>query len=152
MADGLKTVLSVIATTGENIKNLSIKNGQLIFIHDRSKLALDYNGKRKFYNQIELLETESERQALLYPATQTFYFVIGTSVLWFYEKDWIQITTPPKDVIFIGTTFPELGNENTLYINKEDGISIWDTNLQSYVLVADKTTEITSEDIDAMFT
>ena len=47
-----KQMMSIIATTSERISDLVIKNGQLIFIHDMGRIALDYNGKRTFYNQI----------------------------------------------------------------------------------------------------
>ena len=43
-----KQVLSVIATTSERVKELVIKNGQLIFIQDAGRIGLDFNNKRKF--------------------------------------------------------------------------------------------------------
>lgn len=147
-----KTILSAIATTGSKLSDITIKNGQLIFVYDKQKIALDYDGKRKFYNQIIIFETESERQTLLAPVSGLFYFVIDTAVLWTYQEDWIPITTPPKEVIFIGVEFPSLGVENTLYIDKSNkNISIWDSESQSYMVVAEKTEEIANEDIDKMF-
>ena len=47
-----KPVLSVCATTASKVKDLTIKDGQLVFVHDTGKIALDFNGKRVFYNQI----------------------------------------------------------------------------------------------------
>lgn len=147
-----KTILSAIATTGSKLSDITIKNGQLIFVYDKQKIALDYDGKRKFYNQIIIFETESERQTLLAPVSGLFYFVIDTAVLWTYQENWIPITTPPKEVIFIGVKFPSLGVENTLYIDKSNkNISIWDSESQSYMVVAEKTEEIANEDIDKMF-
>ncbi len=151
MADTTKHVLSVVATTSKKISDLPIKNGQLIFVHDRQKVVLDYDGKRKFYNSIIVLETESERQETT-PANGLFYFVVGTSVLWFYQDGWVQITTPPQEIIFIGIQLPELGKENILYVDKiNKEISIWDVDTQKFMVVADKAEEITSADIDALF-
>lgn len=147
-----QNILSVIATTATKLPNIEIKNGQLIFIHDKQRIALDFGNKRKFYNQIILLETESERQDILAPVSGLFYFVIGTTVLWTYQDDWIQITTPPKEVIFIGTTLPKLGFENVLYVDKSSNtISVWDADSQSYIAVADKTEMITNEEIESLF-
>lgn len=147
-------ILSVCATTGERVKELPIKSGQLIFVQDKHRIALDFNGKRKFYNQIEELNTESERLSLLAPISGMYYFIIETAVLWTYQSDWVQITSKPEEIVFIGTSMPELGKEQTLYINKTNGsenISVWDKTSESYLVVADKTQEVTDEDILGLF-
>ena len=147
-----KTILSVCATVGSKLSDLVIKNGQLIFIQDKHRIALDYNGKRTFYNQIEELATDDDRKSLLAPVTGLYYFVIDTAVFWTYRNGWIQLTTPPKDILFIGTELPELGTNKTLYVdtvNKE--ISVWDDNASAYIVVADKTKELSADDIDALF-
>lgn len=148
-----KKVLSVIATTGSRLSELAIKDGQMIFVHDKQRIAFDYDGKRKFYNQIEIIKTEFERQGLLAPVNGLFYFVISTSVLWTYQDDhWIQITTSPEDIVFIGVSMPELGSDRTLYVDKNNkNISVWNEETRSYDVVADKTNEITNEDIDKLF-
>lgn len=147
-----KTILSVVATTSSKIKDLSIKDGQLVFCHDSRKIALDFNGRRIFYNQITELESEVERQSLLAPITGQYYFVIKTAVLWTYNSGWIQLTTPPQDIVFIGVEFPELGQEKTLYVNKtEKYISVWDDATQKYITVAEANDEATNEDILTMF-
>lgn len=149
-----KKILSIIATASSRLSDLPIKNGQLLFIRDKQKIAMDYDGKRTFYNQIELLESESERQELTNPVNGLFYFVIGTAILWTYQNDnWIQITSKPEEVVFIGIKFPELGRENTLYVNKsEKHISVWDDSSQDYIEVANKTDAITDEEILSLFT
>lgn len=154
MTDESKTILSVIATTASRLSDLEIKDGQLLFIQDKSKIALDFKGKRKFYNQIEVLSTDIERQSLESAVNGLFYFVIGTAILWIYQDGWIQVTSPPQNILQIGTTFPDLGAENTLYIDKSNkSISIWDPDLNSYSVIANKTeiAEITNEDIDSLF-
>lgn len=151
MADSTpKTVLSICATTGSRLSDLVIKNGQLIFVRDKHRIAFDYNDKRVFYNQIEEIATEEERKALS-PESGVFYFVIDTAILWRYEDKWIQLTTPPQDVMFIGVELPELGSANTLYVNKNGGISIWDGDISGYVTVADKSGSISEDEIAALF-
>lgn len=93
MADSITyPILSVCTTVGSRLPSLAIKNGQLIFVRDKHKIAFDYDGKRDIYNTITELETESERTALLAPVTGMYYFVIETATLWTYQNGWIQIT------------------------------------------------------------
>lgn len=157
MADSILTtspILSVCATVGERVKELPIKNGQLLFVQDKHRIALDFNGKRRFYNQIEELGTELERTSLLAPISGMYYFVIESAVLWTYQGKWIQITSRPEEIVFIGTDIPELGNPKTLYAITTEGnenISVWDESSSGYKVVADKTQEVTDEDIISLF-
>ena len=152
MAD-TKTVLSVIGTVKSRLPDISINDVQLIFIQDVSTIALDLHGKRNFYNQIVELSTDDERQSLLAPVTGSFYFVVETAVLWTYRDQWVQITTPPEEVLFIGTQLPQLGKQHTLYVNPEEkSISIWDVESSTYDVIADKTQAIGADDINALFT
>ncbi len=155
MADttATKSILSLIATSSSKIKDLVIKNGQLIFIQDLGRIAFDFNNKRVFYNQIVELETDMERQELVSPLSG-YYFVIGTGVLWYYRDGWTQITSEPEEVVFIGVELPTLGQANKLYANTTSGnenISVWDENLGAYVVVADKTQEVSDNDILSLF-
>ena len=151
MADTTKAILSVCATIGSKLSDLAIKDGQLIFVQDKHKVALDFNGKRIFYNQIEEVATEAARSAILAPVSGMYYFVIDSAVLWTYQGKWIQITTPPEEVVFIGTELPELGSNKTLYVDKSGGISIWNDESKEYVVVADKCGAIDTVDILSMF-
>lgn len=131
-------ILSVCATINNNVSNLPVKDAQLIFIKDKYKIALDYNGKRVFYDQIKELKTEEERLALLAPVSGLFYFVVNTATLWMYSGEWIQITTPPKEIIYHGVNLPEQGVTGVLYIhtvNEDNDIYIWDENTSSYMCV-----------------
>lgn len=152
MADTNK-ILSVIATTGSKIQDLTIKNGQLIFIQDKQRIALDFNDKRVFYNQINILNTDNDRQSLLAPIDGLFYFVIETAILWTYNNsEWIKITINSEDVVFIGDIFPQSGNEKTLYVDKVNkNISIWNKESESYDIIANKTDSITELDINNLF-
>lgn len=154
MADTIskESILSVCATTSSKVKDLPIKDGQLIFVHDTSKIAFDFRGKRVFYNQIIELNTEQERATMLAPVSGKYYFVIETAVLWTYQSNWIQITTPPEEITFIGTELPELGSKKTLYINRQNkNISVWDEETQTYDIVGEKINSITDNDIEALF-
>ena len=145
-------ILSVIATTGSRLSDLSIADSQLIFIQDRNTIALDYNRQRKFYNGVVTFQDEQERLSYETPFNGCFYFVINTAVLWFYENDWIQVTSSPEQVIFVGIELPELGSQNRLYINKEKrNISIWDTEVNGYISVGEITGSISNDEIDKIF-
>lgn len=97
MADSTAaTVLSAIATVNSKLSELSVKDGQLIFIQDKNTIALDFGGKRRLYKQIEEISTEAERASLLAPVFGCYYYVIETSILWTYRDGWVQITTTPE--------------------------------------------------------
>lgn len=153
MADNtIKPIMSFCATVSDKVKDLVIKDGQLIFIHDEGRIALDYKGKRTFYNQIIELEAETERQNLSEPINGKYYFVIEKAVLWRYYNGWHQITTPPDEIIFIGTEMPELGKEKTLYVDKANReISVWDEEQTEYLKVSNYTEALSPEYISGLF-
>ena len=126
---------------------------QLIFIKDLKRIAFDFNNTRTFYNQIVELDTEADRQALENPLNG-YYFIISSACLWSYKNGWTQITEKPKEIIFIGVEFPELGQEGKLYITTKEGnenISIWDEDKNEYKVVADKTHDIEVSFINNLF-
>ena len=147
-----KSILSVCATTASRVKDLPITDGRLIFIQDTSKIAFDFGGKRVFYNQIIELSTEQERTNLIAPVSGKYYFIIETASLWTYQSDWIQLTTPPEEIVFIGTELPELGSNKKLYINKKNkNISIWDEETHSYDVIGERVNSITDIEIESLF-
>ena len=147
-----KTILSLCATTSDKVKDLLIKDGQLIFVHDVGRLALDFKGKRTFYNQIIELSTEKDRTDLSDAVNGKFYFVIETAVLWRYFNGWTQITSSPEEVLFIGTEMPELGQPNKLYVNKtKKEISVWNEDTNDYSAVSNYTDSIADSDIISLF-
>lgn len=100
MADSTtKPVLSVCATVGSKVSDLSISDGQLIFVRDKRRIALDFDGKRTFYNLIEELATEGARTSMLAPVTGCYYFVVETGVLWTYQGGWVRITTDVEEAL-----------------------------------------------------
>lgn len=153
MADtnSTKTVLKLVATTSSKIGNLTIADGQLVFLYDIGRIAFDYKGTRVFYNQIVELESEAVRQSLENPL-DGYYFVVGTGVLWAYKSGWTQLTGRPENIEFIDVDLPELGQENKLYVNKtEQEISVWDEETNQYIKVANYTMDATEEDIENLF-
>ena len=151
-----QNAFTIVATTSDRIKDLVIKNGQLIFIRDKGRIAFDFKDKRVFYNQITELDTEYDRSSLSDPVNG-YYFVIETAVLWYYQDEWVQITTPPEDIVFIGVELPELGQSKTLYVDKTNKeISVWDETSNEYIVVADKSDavevgSIEDTQIDSLF-
>ena len=146
-------VMNLVATSSSRIRQLPIKNGQLVFIQDLGRIAFDFNDKRVFYNQIVELETEIDRLTLEEPL-DGYYFVIDTACLWFYKDGWTQITEKPESVLFIDVELPQLGQakEGTLYVNKaEREIAVFDSASNEYVIVSDYTNEVTDEDIENLF-
>ena len=114
---------------------------------------MDINGNRKFLNQINIVDTDEERTSLGEPIDGLFYFVKETAVLWFYSSEWIQISSKPKDILYIGNTLPELGSDGKLYIDKKSkSISVWDDEQKKYVCVGDSTASVSLDDIDTLFT
>lgn len=145
-------IISLMSTNSEKLSDLSIKNGQIIFVKDKAKVALDLNDKRTFYNDITILDDDESRECLLEPFNERFYFVVSTGVLWFYKETWIQVTDKPKEFISFETDLPELGDTDRLYINKQNkNISVWDDESSSYLCVGETTDSISNQDIDKIF-
>ena len=143
--------LKVIATSSSRIRDLIIRDNQLIFVRDKGRIAFDSQGKRVFYNQIVEVETEAERLALVNPI-EGYYFVLSSGILYHYKNGWIQITEKPESFLCIDVELPQLGQENKLYINKaEQDISVWDDETDEYIKVANYTMEVTDEDILNLF-
>ena len=99
----------------EKVSQLPVADGQLIFVRDAREIFLDVNGERTSYSQIMVLIDEEHRKGLK-PVTG-FYFVSSTSVLWRYENNqWIPLTTPPREKVVFTDELPQIGVEETLYI------------------------------------
>lgn len=153
MADttSTKSVLKLVATTSSKIRNLTIADGQLVFLYDIGRIAFDYKGTRVFYNQIVELESESVRQSLENPL-DGYYFVVGTGVLWAYKSGWTQLTGRPENIEFIDVDLPELGQANKIYVDTDDReISVWDEETGKYIVVSNFTEEVTDADIEDLF-
>ena len=146
-----KSVLKLVATTSSKIRDLTIQDGNLIFIQDLGRIALDFKGKRVFYNQIVELDTEADRKSLGNPLSG-YYFVISSARLWFYKDEWIAITEEPQEIVFVGVELPELGQANKIYANIMDReISVWNEDTGEYITVANYCGSISVEEVIDFF-
>lgn len=146
-----KSVMSLVATSSSRIRDLVIKDGQLIFIQDLGRIAFDFKGKRVFYNQIVELEKEADRLALEEPLNG-YYFVLDSACLWVYKDAWIQVTDKPQEIVFIGIELPQLGQQGKLYVDTDDReISVWDEETDSYIAVANYCDSISVEEVKNLF-
>ena len=133
-------IVKMYATTASKLSQLQVLDGQLIFVRDVRKIYLDMNGTRLEYSIIQVLASEEDRSNLLAPV-EGFYFVESTHVMWRYKDKWTQISPSNLNPIFFGGTsdeFPPVGNSTTLYVT-DDATYKWDTLLQKYVVVSNKT-------------
>ena len=147
------TGLSVIGTTGERVRELPISDGQLVFIHNRNRIAFDFKGKRTFYNQVEILSTESERASIVSPM-DGYYFCIDSAVFYEYANgEWNVRVRPADGAVIICDEYPELGQlSGKLYVNKKQReIAIWDEANNKYYAVSNHTQDATDEDIMNLF-
>lgn len=50
-----KREFKIVATTSDKVESLGVKDGQLIFVQDKGRLAFDFNGDRVFYDHSDEL-------------------------------------------------------------------------------------------------
>lgn len=60
-----KREFKIVATTSDKVELLEKKDGQLIFVQDKGKLAFDFNGERVFYDNGGELDEISDKIAAL---------------------------------------------------------------------------------------
>lgn len=73
--------------TKSSLPNSSIENGRLHAVWDNGELHLDYGGKRIQLSDIEVHNTEQERQALLAPKLK-FHYCKDSGNLWYKNGVW----------------------------------------------------------------
>ena len=134
-----KAILKAVSTVDSKLSTLPIEDGQLIFVYDKKKIALDNRGTRTVYEQIQTIEKEAQREELLAPI-DSFYFVIETSILWRYANGkWIQITSQPAEKVITEDSylnFPSVGSENQIYIDRSENATYrWDDKSLKYYCV-----------------
>ena len=127
------------STVASKLADLPIVDGQFILVRDQRTIYVDLNGMRLGYHDIQVVSSESDRTQILAP-TEGFYYVDETNVMWRYKGGWKQITPSNITPFVYGEfdSFPEVGKEGTLYATK-DATYIWDSNLSSYICIANKT-------------
>lgn len=60
-----KREFKIVATTSDKIESLGVKDGQLIFVRDKGKVAFDFNGDRIFYDNSSELDGINSKIATL---------------------------------------------------------------------------------------
>lgn len=137
----MAAILKCYNTVAAKLSQLSVLDGNLIFVTDTKKIYLDINGSRLCYDTIQVFDTDAERLATLAP-TEGFYCVEDTCVLWRYSSgSWKRLTPEEIKPVLYGTSvsdFPKEGNENLLYVT-DDASYRWDNSLSSYIMVSNKT-------------
>ena len=56
-----KREFKIVATNSDKIESLGVKDGQLIFVQDKEKIAFDFNNKRVFYDNSGELDVISSK-------------------------------------------------------------------------------------------
>ena len=132
-------VVKLYATTASRLNDLSVADGQLIFVKDIRKIYLDLNGVRVEYSVLSVIPTEQDRLNNLAPS-EGFYYVEETNVLWRYKGSWTQINAGGSNPIFFGSldSFPAVGKSNQLYVD-DNTIYRWDAASASYLPAANAT-------------
>lgn len=67
-----KREFKIVATTSERVEELDIKDGQLIFVRDKGKIAFDFNNARVFYDNGNELEDIYSKIAALEKKDEAF--------------------------------------------------------------------------------
>lgn len=140
MADFVQTndPISVIATTYEKIGTIEPVNGQITIATDRGLVVFDMNGTRSFVHGIKTIDWDASRKSMEDPVENQIYFVLDTAIFWrFINGAWEQLTHKPEEVVYIGVSLPETGNEGVLYADRgTKSIAVWDDSTKSYDKVA----------------
>lgn len=140
--------MKFIATTSDKISSIEKKANQLIFSRDDRIIYLDTSATdRTEYTSIIVLPDETFRTNITHPVT-AFYFVEDSNILYRYNSQWQQLTTPPQEsLIFLKReNFPTIGKEKTLYIDEEN-IYQWNKEKNDYVNMSGGNAELIWEDL-----
>ena len=73
-------VIKFVYTTSAKLNELSVEDGQIIFVPDISTVCLDIHGQRSYYQTIKSFETDAQRAATPFPIVG-FYWVEETETL-----------------------------------------------------------------------
>lgn len=137
----MPAIVKVYTTVASKLSQLTVKDGQLIFVSDTRRIYLDFSGNRICYDTILNFDKDSDRTSLMAPV-EGFYFVKETNTLWNYGvSGWNQLTSDNPNPIFFGnevSDFPTQGNSKTLYV-ANDATYRYNSITSSYDMIANKT-------------
>lgn len=98
--------IKFIQTNYNKLNTIPIVNGQLLYCIDTYEIYMDTSkDERIIFNDIIILETESERTELLNPILGKMYFVKETNKIYIYITDWIVLNRSiiKEPVFFLGS-------------------------------------------------
>ena len=124
-----------IVTTSDKVNEIVEEVGQVIFVEDSRRIALDGQDGRVFYDQIMCLAQDSMRTSMIRNLVDGFYFTLDTNILWRLDNlTWIQITEKPDSRVIYGTlaSFPRPGMQGRIYMT-DSHLYHWDPDSESYV-------------------
>lgn len=75
-----KREFKIVATTSDKVESLGIKDGQLIFVQDKERIAFDFNGDRVFYDHSNELDDIYSKITTLEKKDEEFETQMGTKV------------------------------------------------------------------------
>ena len=134
-------LVKFIYTTSEKLSQLSIEDGQIIFIPELSTIAMDMYGQRFYYQSTKTFETDAQRIEMPFPQ-KGFYWVEETETLWRWNQRWTRISSSRDNSVIEAEKkedFPQEGQSNTLYYT-DDGIYSWKNQADKYNLIANVNT------------
>lgn len=76
--------MKIVYTTSNKLDELTVVDGQIIFVVDTRTIYFDMKSKRTGYSTIFVFDTDAERLAMENPA-KGFYFVEETNTVWRYK-------------------------------------------------------------------
>lgn len=117
------TPLSFVFTSSAKLSELSVKDGQMIYVGDKGKIYFDLKGERTAYHDIIELPSDAERLALTTPATNKIYLILDNLEMWRHNGTaWVKLSSEPQVVFYEAEEngFPTEGNTNKLYVRGTD--------------------------------
>ena len=92
------TSFAVVNTNKATLQNSNVENGHIYFVQDTKDLFYDYDTQRIQVTDILVLNKEADRTNILFTPLNKFYFVLETSVLWFYKDgNWYDVSKMGND-------------------------------------------------------
>ena len=111
---------SLVDTTKSVLEGTDTTEGSIYFTSDTGELYYDFNSNRVQITDFVIVNTETERAALIAPLNK-FYYILDTGILWLYKDgEWYNNTT---DL----TTYATIEYVDESLKNKQDSITDTDT-------------------------
>ena len=126
--------IKLYSILSSQLSNISIQDGNFIFVRDTRETFLDVLNERIQYNSVIVLSTESWRESIQNPVAG-LYYVKESKTLYEYNtsEGWTEIVGSGGNNYFIDSEedLPEIGKSGVLYI-KDTQIFKWDEDAGQY--------------------